>query len=275
MSGLDERPLDGRHPLGLRDPRRPAQRRQVDVAQHHPRHQGHDRLGQAPDDAHRRSAACSPDPTPRSCSSTRRASTSRDGARASGSTTRPPTRSAGSTSCAWSSTPSAGIGRGDEFIAKRVPQRHHRRRQQDRPGQARAGARAARRRRPSSSTCRSTSRCRPRPARASPSSSSTWSARLPEGPQFYPDDMVTDVPEAFWVAELVREQLFAVDPRGDPALDRHPGDRVGVAADPLRDPRGARLAEGDGHREEGRHPQAGRASPCASSSPRAPTSSCT
>ena len=34
-------------------------------------------------------------------------------------------------------------------------------------------------------------------------------ARLPEGPQLYPDDMVTDVPEAFWVAELVREQLLA------------------------------------------------------------------
>jgi GTP-binding protein Era len=33
--------------------------------------------------------------------------------------------------------------------------------------------------------------------------------RLPEGPQYYPDDMVTDVPEAFWVAELVREQLLA------------------------------------------------------------------
>jgi GTP-binding protein Era len=35
-------------------------------------------------------------------------------------------------------------------------------------------------------------------------------ARLPEGPQLYPDDVVTDVPEAFWVAELVREQLLAV-----------------------------------------------------------------
>jgi GTP-binding protein Era len=34
--------------------------------------------------------------------------------------------------------------------------------------------------------------------------------RLPEGPSYYPDDMVTDVPEAFWVAELVREQLLAV-----------------------------------------------------------------
>jgi GTP-binding protein Era len=35
-------------------------------------------------------------------------------------------------------------------------------------------------------------------------------ARMPEGPQLYPDDMVTDVPEAFWIAELVREQLLAV-----------------------------------------------------------------
>jgi GTPase len=34
--------------------------------------------------------------------------------------------------------------------------------------------------------------------------------RLPPGPLLYPDDMVTDVPEAFWVAELVREQLLAV-----------------------------------------------------------------
>jgi GTPase len=32
---------------------------------------------------------------------------------------------------------------------------------------------------------------------------------LPEGPQYYPDGMVTDVPEAFRVAELVREQLLA------------------------------------------------------------------
>ena len=32
--------------------------------------------------------------------------------------------------------------------------------------------------------------------------------RMPEGPKYFPDDMVTDVPEAFWVAELVREQLL-------------------------------------------------------------------
>jgi GTP-binding protein Era len=37
--------------------------------------------------------------------------------------------------------------------------------------------------------------------------------RLPHGPRWYPDDMVTDVEEAFWVAELVREQLLAVTRR--------------------------------------------------------------
>src|SRR5690606_14950205 len=35
-------------------------------------------------------------------------------------------------------------------------------------------------------------------------------ARLPEGPQYYPADVVGDTPEAVWVAELVREQLMAV-----------------------------------------------------------------
>jgi GTP-binding protein Era len=35
-------------------------------------------------------------------------------------------------------------------------------------------------------------------------------ARLPEGPRYFAEDVVTDVPEAFWVAELVREQLLAV-----------------------------------------------------------------
>jgi GTPase len=34
-------------------------------------------------------------------------------------------------------------------------------------------------------------------------------ARLPEGPPFFPDDVITDTPEALWVAELVREQLLA------------------------------------------------------------------
>jgi GTP-binding protein Era len=33
-------------------------------------------------------------------------------------------------------------------------------------------------------------------------------ARLPEGPHYYPDGMVTDVAEASWVADLVREELL-------------------------------------------------------------------
>jgi GTPase len=35
-------------------------------------------------------------------------------------------------------------------------------------------------------------------------------ARSPEGPQFFPPDVVRDVPEEQWIAELVREQLLAV-----------------------------------------------------------------
>jgi GTP-binding protein Era len=34
-------------------------------------------------------------------------------------------------------------------------------------------------------------------------------ARLPEGPPFFPPDVITDTPEALWIAELVREQLLA------------------------------------------------------------------
>jgi len=33
---------------------------------------------------------------------------------------------------------------------------------------------------------------------------------MPEGPQWYPGDKVTDMPEPLWVAELVREQLLHV-----------------------------------------------------------------
>jgi GTP-binding protein Era len=32
--------------------------------------------------------------------------------------------------------------------------------------------------------------------------------RMPEGPRYYPEGMVTDVAEAFWVADLVREELL-------------------------------------------------------------------
>lgn len=34
--------------------------------------------------------------------------------------------------------------------------------------------------------------------------------RMPEGPPFYPEDVVRESPEEIWVAELVREQLLAV-----------------------------------------------------------------
>ena len=35
-------------------------------------------------------------------------------------------------------------------------------------------------------------------------------ARMPEGPPFYPDEVVRETPDEVWVAELVREQLLAV-----------------------------------------------------------------
>jgi GTPase len=35
-------------------------------------------------------------------------------------------------------------------------------------------------------------------------------ARLPEGPAYFPEGTVRDVPDEQWVAELVREQLLAV-----------------------------------------------------------------
>ena len=35
-------------------------------------------------------------------------------------------------------------------------------------------------------------------------------SKMPEGPAYYPADMVSDTEEALWVAELVREQLLAV-----------------------------------------------------------------
>ncbi len=36
----------------------------------------------------------------------------------------------------------------------------------------------------------------------------TLVAGMPEGPRYYPEGMVTDVAEAFWVADLVREELL-------------------------------------------------------------------
>jgi len=36
------------------------------------------------------------------------------------------------------------------------------------------------------------------------------SSKMPPGPPYYPEDMVSDAADAFWVAELVREQLLSV-----------------------------------------------------------------
>ena len=169
-----------------------------------------DRLGQAPDHAHAGAGRAQPARRADRVRRHARASTSRARCWASGSTTRPP---------------SAARRR-----RRRLP--GGRRHRADRPG------RPVRRR----ARCRAT-RCvvvnkvdvaspdqvleqlarRPRSSTSSeyfPVSAKTGDGvdalvehlidRLPEGPQYYPDDMVTDVPEAFWVAELVREQLLAV-----------------------------------------------------------------
>ena len=82
--------------------------------------------------------------------------------------------------------------------------------------------------------------------------------RLPEGPAYYPDDMVTDVPEAFWVAELVREQLFAVAREELPYSIATRVTEWEWPAHPLRDPRRARVAEGDRDRQGRLDPQGGR-----------------
>ena len=50
-------------------------------------------------------------------------------------------------------------------------------------------------------------------------------ARMPEGPHYYPDGVVSDQPESVLAAELLREKLLARDARRAAALDR--GDRRG------------------------------------------------
>jgi len=63
-------------------------------------------------------------------------------------------------------------------------------------------------------------------------------SRLPEGPHYYPDGMVTDQPESFLAAELVREQLLKVARDELPhsimvvAEIESPEDAVGDAGDP-------------------------------------------
>ena len=60
--------------------------------------------------------------------------------------------------------------------------------------------------------------------------------RMPLGPRLYPAEMLTDVGDEFWVAELVREKLLALTRGRTASQSRYQGYRMGMAADPLRDP---------------------------------------
>ena len=80
-------------------------------------------------------------------------------------------------------------------------------------------------------------------------------ARLPEGPEYYPDGVVTDQPETFLVAELVREKLLRVAREELPhsitvvAEEIEPETRRRRAALRGEGARRARVAEGHGDRQ--------------------------
>ena len=173
-----------RVPVGLRDPRRPAQRGQVDAAQPDPRAEGHDRLRQAADD---------PPPHPGRAHPARRPGRVR--------------RHAGHPQAAHGARRTAQQHRRGHHPRRRrggVRHRRHpaarpRRPVGGRPGAARrgGGGQQGRRRpgpggarpaapRPPSSTCPSTSPSRPAPARASMRWWSTSSAGCPKAPATTP-----------------------------------------------------------------------------------------
>ena len=60
----------------------------------------------------------------------------------------------------------------------------------------------------------------------------TFVARLPEGPQYFPDDYLTDQPERFLAAEILREKILHLDAAGSSALGRR-ADRI-VGRQPKR-----------------------------------------
>ena len=82
--------------------------------------------------------------------------------------------------------------------------------------------------------------------------------RMPLGPRLYPAEMLTDVGDEFWVAELVREKLLALTPRRTASQPCYQGYRMGMAADPLRDPCRTRIPETDGDRKRRRGAQESR-----------------
>ena len=63
---------------------------------------------------------------------------------------------------------------------------------------------------PSSASSTPTSRCRRCTGDGVDALIGELETRLPEGPQYYPDGVVTDQPETFLAAELLREQLLRV-----------------------------------------------------------------
>ena len=71
--------------------------------------------------------------------------------------------------------------------------------------------------------------------------------RLPEGPAYFPEEYVTDQPERFLAAELIREKILLADAPGSAALGRGDGGPLGGdAADHAHlchHPGGARRAE--------------------------------
>jgi GTP-binding protein Era len=79
-------------------------------------------------------------------------------------------------------------------------------------------------------------------------------ARMPPGPVYYPDGVVSDQPEAALVAELVREKLLAI------ARDELPHSIV-VTAEPLDEDDDAFAAEAEDSRRHGRGRETSEAGP--------------
>ncbi len=105
---------------------------------------------------------------------------------------------------------------------------------------------------------RRTSRCPPRPATVSMRCSSTWSIGCPRVPSSIPTTWSPIEPDAFWVAELVREQLLVVAREELPHSIATRVTEMEWPLHPLRDPRRARQSEGHRHRAQGQGAQGGR-----------------
>ncbi len=222
-----------------------------------PRHEGVDHVRQAADHPHpgaRRAARPGPRRRSarrrRSCSSTRRASTSPSPRSATGSTPPPPTPSATSTWSAWWSTPPRRSAGATGSWPARVPDDAIVVVNKVDAASARPGPAAARRGRRASSA-----------ARYFPVSARTGAGRRRAGrpsssagcPRARPSTPRTGHRRARGLlgGRAGARAAARRAPRGGAALDRHPRDRVGVAPRPLRDPRRARLAEGDRDRAQG------------------------